>query len=54
MRKSRILFLWCFLFATWAGAQTITKLRLEQALDMETVGDPQISPDGSEIVYART
>lgn len=54
MKRSTILFLWCYLFAAWAGAQTINKLRLEQALDMETVGDPQISPDGSEIVYTRS
>lgn len=35
-------------------AQTVKKLRLEQSLDMETVADPQLSPDGSEIVYTRT
>lgn len=54
MRRSILLIVWCCLFAAWAEAQSINKLRLEQSLDMETVGDPQISPDGSEIVYART
>lgn len=37
-----------------ADAQTLKKLRLEQSLDIETVADPQLSPDGSEIIYART
>ena len=29
------------------------ELALEAYLDMETVSDPQISPDGSRIVYTR-
>ncbi|GIV37656.1 MAG: acyl-peptide hydrolase [Cyclobacteriaceae bacterium] len=37
-----------------AGAQPAGKLRLEHYLDMENVSDPQLSPDGNEIVYART
>lgn len=31
----------------------IKKLTLEMYLDMETVADPQISPDGTQIVYTR-
>ncbi|MFN5168157.1 MAG: prolyl oligopeptidase family serine peptidase [Cyclobacteriaceae bacterium] len=54
MRKSFTLFVACCLFAAWAEGQTLNKLQLERALDMETVADPQLSPDGSEIVYART
>jgi dipeptidyl aminopeptidase/acylaminoacyl peptidase len=42
------------LFAVQAEAQVQKKLKLEQSLDMETVNDPQLSPDGTEIVYART
>jgi dipeptidyl aminopeptidase/acylaminoacyl peptidase len=54
MRKHYLLLLLCLLAAWPSEAQTVNKLRLEQSLDMETVGDPQLSPDGSEIVYART
>jgi Tol biopolymer transport system component len=31
----------------------VKKLSLESYLDMESVSNPQISPDGSEIVYTR-
>jgi dipeptidyl aminopeptidase/acylaminoacyl peptidase len=54
MRKILLLTLWCFVISLQAQAQTLNKLRLEQSLDMETVADPQLSPDGTEIVYART
>jgi len=54
MRKILLLTLWYFVISLQAEAQTLNKLRLEQSLDMETVADPQISPDGSEIAYART
>ena len=40
------------LLATTVEAQ-VRKLGLEQYMDMETVSDPQISPDGSRIVYTR-
>ncbi|UCC24086.1 MAG: S9 family peptidase [Gemmatimonadales bacterium] len=36
-----------------AHAQEVRSLALEQYMDMETVSDPQISPDGSQIVYTR-
>jgi dipeptidyl aminopeptidase/acylaminoacyl peptidase len=41
--------------ATMASAQTsaVKKLALEQYLDMESVSDARISPDGSQIVYTR-
>ena len=29
------------------------KLTLDRYLDMESVSNPQISPDGSEIIYTR-
>jgi dipeptidyl aminopeptidase/acylaminoacyl peptidase len=53
MKQTITLLAWCFL-TLQAEAQVQQKLRLEQSLDMETVSDPQISPDGTEIVYART
>jgi dipeptidyl aminopeptidase/acylaminoacyl peptidase len=48
-----VLALGCLCCSLAASAQSLKKLRLEQSLDMETVADPQLSPDGSEIVYAR-
>ena len=36
-----------------ATAQEIKKLSLEQYMDMESVSNPQISPDGSQVVYTR-
>jgi dipeptidyl aminopeptidase/acylaminoacyl peptidase len=43
------------LAATAQGAPTtpMKKLSLESYLDMESVSDPQISPDGRQIVYTR-
>ena len=35
------------------AAQEINKLSLEHYLDMESVSNPQISPDGSRVVYTR-
>ena len=35
------------------SAQEINKLSLGQYMDMESVSDPQISPDGSQVVYTR-
>lgn len=54
MRNSFLLIVLCFSVVVHSEAQNVKKLRLEQSLDMETVADPQLSPDGSEIVYART
>lgn len=42
----------CFIFFSYG--QSTTKLKLEQYLDIESVSNPQLSPDGSDIVYART
>jgi dipeptidyl aminopeptidase/acylaminoacyl peptidase len=36
-----------------ASASTVKKLQLDQFFDMETVSNPQISPDGKQIVYTR-
>ena len=36
-----------------ASGQATRKLNLEMYWDMETVADPQISPDGKQIVYTR-
>ena len=36
-----------------AGAQELRRLQLEDYLDMESVSSPQISPDGSRILYTR-
>ena len=46
------------LFMSLAGtlilqAQTINTLQLDSYFDMESVSNPQISPDGDEIVYTR-
>lgn len=35
------------------SAQGVKTLQLEHSLDMETVSNPQISPDGKQIVYGR-
>ena len=40
-------------FAAGANAQAPKKLSLDQYFDMESVSDPQISPDGKQIVYER-
>jgi len=39
--------------ASPAQAQSIRHLSLADYMDMESVGDPQISPDGTRIVYTR-
>jgi dipeptidyl aminopeptidase/acylaminoacyl peptidase len=36
-----------------AQSRPVTKLRLEQFFDMETVSNPRISPDGTQIIYTR-
>jgi dipeptidyl aminopeptidase/acylaminoacyl peptidase len=36
-----------------AGAPRTNRLTLDTYLEMETVADPQISPDGSQIIYTR-
>jgi dipeptidyl aminopeptidase/acylaminoacyl peptidase len=46
-------FLSLFAFFTLASAQDSKKLSLELFLDWEYVLNPQISPDGSQIVYTR-
>src|SRR5205809_431934 len=39
--------------ASVAAVGQIRKLTLDMYWDMETVADPQISPDGKQIVYTR-
>jgi len=36
-----------------ASSQELRKLSLETYLDMESVSNPQISPDGSQVIYTR-
>jgi dipeptidyl aminopeptidase/acylaminoacyl peptidase len=53
-RLSLIAALWGVAISSSALAQAPTRqLKLEDYLDMESVSDPQISPDGSRIVYTR-
>jgi dipeptidyl aminopeptidase/acylaminoacyl peptidase len=53
-RCLRAAMLLTFLLPVSGHAQNSTKkLSLESYLDMESVSNPQISPDGSEIVYTR-
>jgi dipeptidyl aminopeptidase/acylaminoacyl peptidase len=54
MKKIITLLMLCVLLILQVDAQTAKKLRLEQSLDMESVSNPELSPDGTEIVYART
>ena len=43
----------CVVFAGTLHAQDMNTLQLDAYFDMERVSNPQISPDGSEIVYTR-
>jgi dipeptidyl aminopeptidase/acylaminoacyl peptidase len=49
--------LWAFVFACLSAAalaaQSTDRLTLDLYLEYETVSDPQISPDGSQIIYTR-
>ena len=36
-----------------AVAQSTDRLSLDRYLDFEDVAEPQVSPDGSQIIYAR-
>ena len=40
-------------FAITASVQAQDRIELVQYLDMETVSNPQLSPDGAEIIYTR-
>lgn len=50
--RAQIAILFCFFTAT-VVAQEKTKLELMDLFNMEYVTDPQISPDGSQIVFVR-
>ena len=55
-RKLGVSLVFAFGFATSAQTQEIrsdTLFTTEKYLNFEQVGDPQISPDGSQIIYAR-
>lgn len=41
------------LFASVSGQSTPNRLTIQDIFNLETVSDPQISPDGKRIVYAR-
>ncbi|MEM1326533.1 MAG: S9 family peptidase [Bacteroidota bacterium] len=54
MKQSLFVFLWLFTAITFSQAQDLkTNLELLDIFDMEYVSDPQISPDGSKIIYVR-
>ena len=42
-----------FVFANLGAQEPIKKLTLDLYLDMESVSNPQISPDGKQIIYTR-
>ncbi len=52
-RRTAFTLLAVLLTAGAVQAQEIRKLSLEQYLDMESVSNPQISPDGTQIIYTR-
>ena len=53
----RLKFLFIIVFAFFAGvqlnAQQKTNLELTDLFDLEYISDPQISPDGSKVIYVR-
>lgn len=50
----RVFLLFCLaVFASTANAQDIKRLTLDSYLDWEYVASPQISPDGSQIIYTK-
>ncbi|MGY8985868.1 MAG: S9 family peptidase [Sphingomonadales bacterium] len=51
--KYLIAFFACFSMGSTTWADT-NKLKINQYLDFERVSNPQISPDGKEIIYTRT
>ena len=56
MRRHSLALLFVVAAGSFAGAQekrSDTLLTVDHYLDFEQVGDPQISPDGKQIVYAR-
>lgn len=53
MRKIPFIFVILLSLALGATAQSTNKLTVENFLDWEYVANPQISPDGSQIVYTR-
>src|SRR5919206_599296 len=56
MRRASLALLLAFAPAVISGAQekrSDTLLTVDHYMDFEQVGDPQVSPDGKQIVYAR-
>ena len=53
MRKILFIFAALLISVHSAAAQSVNKLTIENFLDWEYVVNPQISPDGSQIVYTR-
>lgn len=53
MRKISILLIALFVLSAQIFAQNTGKLNVESFLDWEYVSNPQISPDGAQIVYTR-
>ena len=53
MKHSLKAFILFFVFANSGFAQLESKLELTDVFNMEFVSDPQISPDGSKVIYVR-
>lgn len=55
MKIVKITFLFILAFCTAAYSQHLKeKISLENFVDYETAGNPQLSPDGMQIIYSRT
>ncbi|MDN3204120.1 S9 family peptidase [Algoriphagus sediminis] len=53
MKKTYLLLIFCLGLLAQSQAQEKTNMELKDLFDLEMVSDPQISPDGSKIVYVR-
>ncbi len=53
MKRTYLLIIFCFGLFAQSHAQEKTNMELKDLFDLEMVSDPQISPDGSKIVYVR-
>ena len=49
----RVLTLSCLAYPAWAATPPKPPLEATDVFEFETVGDPQISPDGTRVVYVR-
>jgi hypothetical protein len=51
--KNTLISIFIVLLHTTVFAQEKTNLELKDLFDMEYISDPQISPDGSQVVFIR-